>query len=97
MPIVTVTAQYVNDVQAGRRNGSIKTPQGEYYGVPPAMLSQFTKGGTYEVEYATSTSQAGRTYKNITRIVSAAGPAPGRMGSSPATTVDKETAERIFV
>jgi len=80
MPTQTVIVAYVNAPREGKKNGSIKTKGGDYYGVPPAMLSQFEQGGTYQVEYSTREFQ-GQTYRNVVSVQKQA-PAPSTNGAS---------------
>lgn len=89
MPVIVKIA-YVNPPQQGRKNGSIKTDTGEFYGVPPAMLSQFTQGGTYSVEYGERIYN-GRTYKDIKSASMINAPSGG------GRQTDDVTSERIFV
>jgi len=51
MPNATVTVAYVNPPKPGKKMGSIKDTNDEYYGVYPEKLSLFQKGGTYEIDY----------------------------------------------
>jgi hypothetical protein len=46
-----VTVAYVNDPKPGKKNGSIKDDQGQYWSVWPNMLRQFEPGETYELDY----------------------------------------------
>lgn len=92
----TIKIAYVNSPQQGRKNGSVKTDMGEFYGVPPSMLSQFSQGASYVVDYGTR-DYNGKTYrdvKNVIRMVSAPTPAGG---SNSYRQTDDATAERIFV
>jgi len=51
MTQATVTIQYVNEVKPGKKWGSVKTPEGVIFGVPPQLLPQFQAGGTYTIDY----------------------------------------------
>ena len=98
MPTATIVAKFVNPPQQGKKSGSIKTPENEYYGVPAAMLGQFTQGGTYTVEYKTR-EWNGKTYKDILSISQAQAPSQnqGSGGGSKYGSYDAETSERVFV
>jgi hypothetical protein len=61
MTTSVVVAKFVNPPRGKAISGSIKTPDGTYYGVKPEMLSLFQQGETYEIEW----SQNGQ-FKNIT-------------------------------
>ncbi len=50
MATKTVKVQYVNQPKEGKRFGSIKAEDGTYYGCKPEMLSQLSRGGSYEIE-----------------------------------------------
>lgn len=67
MPEAVIVAQYVNQPQAGKKQGSIKTPEGQYYGVPPAMLGMFKPNGTYKVFYESRDYQ-GKTYHTVKTV-----------------------------
>lgn len=94
MPVATIVPKYVNPPAVGKKEGSLKLADGSFYGIPPAMLSQFQVDGTYSVEYKERTWQ-GKTFRSISAINSSAAP------SSPPSTgkygqTDDATAERIF-
>jgi hypothetical protein len=56
MRVETVTAEYVNQPKnPGGKYGSINVGNKRYINVPVNMLSQFTKGGQYEIEVITQT------------------------------------------
>jgi hypothetical protein len=67
MPVATITPQWINAPKPGAKSGSIKDVNGEYWGVRPDDLSQFTSGVPAEVEY-TEREYQGRVYKNIQRL-----------------------------
>lgn len=81
MAIANVTVAYVNQPKDGAKKGTIKTEDGQYYGVWADKLFQYAQGGKYTVEYEESTYQ-GKTYKTIKRIIDGA---PGRV--QPITAV----------
>ncbi len=95
MPSATISVQYVNQPKAGKKEGNVKTTNGEYYGVKPAMLAQFSPGGTYTVEYD-SRMWNSKEFKSITTITAAQAPAAGTGGGNYGPK-DDTTAERIFV
>ena len=67
---IEITCQYVNFPKPGKRLGSIKTSEGEYYGVEPGLLRIFQQGEVCVVEYTESPKHGGGTWKNIKRKVS---------------------------
>lgn len=67
MPTATINVQYVNPPKPGKKQGSIKTVDGQFYGVDPTQLGQFREGGTYTVEYDTHVYQ-GKEYKTFRRM-----------------------------
>lgn len=75
MPEAVVVAQYVNQPQAGKKHGSIKTPEGQYYGVPPAMLGLFKPDGTYKIFYESREFQ-GKTYHTVKTVSEVMAPPP---------------------
>jgi hypothetical protein len=98
MPTATITAKYVNPPQEGKKNGTIKTPEGVYYGLPANWVNQFTQGASYDVEYKENDFK-GKTYKTITKFaMSQAAPAQTNSGAASGKygATDDKTAERIF-
>lgn len=77
----TFTVRYVNHPQAGKKKGTIKTTNDEYYLVTPAMLSQFSEGGTYTVSYEAHDFR-GKTYKTVQAILEASAAPPKQQGKS---------------
>lgn len=67
MPSATISVQYVNPPKPGKKQGSIKTVDGQFFGVDPTQLGQFREGGTYTVEYDTHVYQ-GKEYKTFRRM-----------------------------
>lgn len=67
MPTATINVQYVNQPKPGKKQGSVKTVDGQFYGVDPTQLGQFAPGGTYNIEYDTHTFQ-GKEYKTFRRM-----------------------------
>lgn len=52
MPTATITVEYVNQPKPGKKMGSIKGSDGQYYGVWPNDLNQFRQGETVTIEYS---------------------------------------------
>ena len=101
----TVVPSFVNPPKAGKREGSIKVADGSYYGVPPALLSNFQAGNSYTVEYTEKqgTGQwAGKVFRSITRIAATEQAKPEQAaaqqsgGGTRYGATDDKTAERIF-
>jgi hypothetical protein len=67
MPTATITPQWINAPKPGAKSGSIKDINGDYWGVRPDDLSQFTSGVPTEIEY-TEREYQGKIYKNIQRL-----------------------------
>jgi hypothetical protein len=63
----TVTVQYVNLPKQGRKSGSIKDVDGQFFGVWPTMLAQFQEGETYEIEYTEKTVN-GVVYRDVKAV-----------------------------
>lgn len=77
MPTTTITAEYVNEPK-GKGPGNIKDSRGQYYKVwkeskapGQAVLSQFEKGKTYEVEFKDDGEYNGKPQYMITKVLSA--------------------------
>lgn len=94
MQTTTVTVAYVNPPAQGKKQGNIKTDNGDFYGVSPAMLGLFSKGGKYEINYESREYQ-GKTYHTVTSVKKLESPAPASGGGKTGT--DPATSENIFV
>lgn len=85
----TITIQYLNDVKPGKKMASIKTPDGEYFSVQPAVLKVLKQGATYEIEY-TSREYQGKMYHTLTNFqekpATTAQNAPQSSGTAPKTS-----------
>lgn len=68
----TVTVKFVNQPKDGKKKGSIKTMDGQTYGVWADKLNQFQQGKTYELEYESEEWQ-GKTYLNAKKWKEVAG------------------------
>ena len=93
MNTAVITVQYVNPPAEGKKQGNIKTDSGDYYGVAPAMLGQFSKGGKYEISYE-SRDYNGKTYHTVKTVKSLGGPAPSSGGGGGDDAAKQES---IFV
>ena len=94
MPEIEITAQYVNPAKPGKRMGSVKSSEGDYYGCDPIMLKRFTPGEVCTIEYSTRPKDGGGEWRTIVRKIStsAAAPAPNfRSQTSP------KDSQQIFV
>lgn len=76
MPLTDITVQFVNQPKPGKRMGSIKSSEGEYYGCPPTLLGQFRAGEVCKIDFNETPKDGGGTWKNITRKIAGAGPPP---------------------
>lgn len=98
-----ITIRYVNQPKPGKQNGSVKTPEGVMYGVPPGMLNQFQPGGTYSVDYTSRTfnNQQYMTISNVRMVSPPPQQSNGAVGSGGGTNTYRRTdevdAERMFV
>lgn len=101
MQTTTIEIAYVNPPKEGRKTGSVKTKEGQYYDVWPNMLAQFKEGCTYTVEY-TERDFKGTMYRTVQKILPAT---PGTATKAPATNggyyqprpTAPQDAERMFV
>jgi hypothetical protein len=46
-----ITVQYINDPKPGKKWGSIKSVEGDYYFAPPVMLKQYRLGEVCKIEF----------------------------------------------
>src|SRR5437016_10598295 len=67
MPKETVTIAYVNQPKEGKKMGSIKTTNGQYFNVYLDKLGLFGVGQTYEIEYGSREFQ-GKMYHNVKSV-----------------------------
>ena len=67
MPETEITVQYVNAPKEGKRNGSIKSSEGDYYYAPPALLKLFNRGEVCTIAW--DTDESGK-WKRIQKKVS---------------------------
>lgn len=94
MQTATVTVAFVNPPAQGRKQGNIKTDDGNYYGVQPSMLGLFSKGGKYEINFD-SREYNGKTYHTVTSVKALGGGSETAQGGGKGT--DPATSENIFV
>lgn len=94
MNTATVEVAFVNKPAAGKKMGNIKLKDGSYYSVSPAMLSQFSGGGTYEVTYEEH-DYNGKIYRTV-KTVKQAGQANGATPSGGGKH-SESSSEDIFV
>lgn len=73
----TIEIAYVNPPKQGRKTGSVKTSEGQYYDVWPNMLSLFQPGGTYNVEF-TERDFKGTTYRTVQKVLGTSVGAPAQ-------------------
>lgn len=82
MATANVKIQYVNQPKEGKSWGSIKTVDGKYYGVKQAMLSQFAKGQSYDIEYSSKTTEDGRELRSVDKVLATAASGGGSVGAN---------------
>lgn len=100
MSTATITVKYVNAPKEGKKKGTIKTVDGQMYGVWADKLSSFQPNGVYEIEY-TSEEWNGQTYHTVKSATSKGSAPPTAFGRRPGGNTYRETslrdAERMFV
>ena len=90
MNTATIVAKYVNPPGPGKKRGTVKLPDDDFYLVPPAMLGLFKAGGTYEVQYTTSEFN-GMPYKTVASVKEkAAAPTAANSTTSPTNYIKDE-------
>lgn len=67
----TVTVQYVNPPKPGKKSGTIKSIDGQMFGVWPDKLGDFEPGETYEIDF-TEKAVGGITYRDVKAVRPAA-------------------------
>lgn len=94
MKTANINVKYVNQPGEGKKRGTLKTADGELYGVMVGMLGQFTPNNTYDVTYS-ERPYNGQIYKTIetAKQTSSGGSSTGRTRDAT-SSVD---AERMFV
>jgi len=83
MNTATIVAQYLNPPKPGRKTGSVKDADGQYWDIWPDKMAQMQQGGTYQIEYETR-EYNGKTYCTIKSIVGGQAPAPKANGMNGA-------------
>jgi hypothetical protein len=101
MPTGTITVKYVNQPKAGKKKGTIKSADGQMFGVWANQLSEFTPDMIYEIEYSEE-AWNGQTYRTISKATpKATAPAQTGNGNGAKYNTYRETsptdAERMFV
>lgn len=71
MPQSEITVQFVNYPKEGKRNGSIKSSEGDYYWGSETTLKQFQKGEVCTIEW--NTDDSGK-WKRIVKKISSVPP-----------------------
>lgn len=101
MPTATITVKYVNPAKPGKKQGSVKTPDGQYYGVWADKVASFQQNTIYEVEYEERAGQDGTTWRTIKSFTEKGKAQSGYNGPRRSGNTYRETsvkdAERIFV
>ena len=88
MPTAEITVQYCNAAKPGKKMGSIKSSEGEYYYCAPTMLHLFQVGEVCKVEFTERPKEGGGTWKTLTAKLGGGalkplGPAPMRAMTNP--------------
>ena len=105
MPTANIQVAYVNQPAPGKKTGSIKTTEGQFFNVYPKDLGLFQANQSYEIEFS-SRDWNGKTYYDFVKMAAngAAPPQPrpgGGGGGASLTTPYRLThptdAERMFV
>ena len=65
----TVTVQYVNGPKPGKKLGTIKTREDEYFYVRPDMLRHFQQGETYDLGYTETQGNNGLPLRTVQKAV----------------------------
>jgi hypothetical protein len=91
MSMATIEVRYADPPKAGKKLATVKTVEGQLFGVKPAQLGLLQPGQTYKVEYSEREWQ-GRTYQTITKIE----PASQHNGHKPQAQSSPD-GEREFV
>lgn len=101
MPTAVVEARYVNKPDKNPDFGSIRTPDGTYYGFHKLMLGQFKEGGIYEIFYETKQGRTGKefhTIKTVKAHESRTAPAAAKvLGDVQRARTNEADAERMWV
>ena len=93
MPTAEITCQYVNAAKPGKKMGSIKSSEGDYYYCQQHLLNLFSVGEVCKVEFTEKPKDGGGTWKTLVTKLGGPmkGPAPMRASTSP------KDSEQIFV
>ena len=87
MPTAEITVQYLNNPKPGKKMGSVKSSEGDYYNCPPQMLHIFKVGEVCKVEFTERPKEGGGSWKTlVTKLggaLSPKGPVPMRAMTNP--------------
>jgi hypothetical protein len=88
-----INVKYVNQPKEGKKQGSIKTDDGRFFGVYPELLGSFS-AGTYEIEFK-SRDFNGKTYHTVTSAKPVAAPPSSGNGASARSNGTGSTSDQI--
>ena len=74
MPVAEITCQFVNPPKPGKRNGSIKSAEGDYYWGSQATIAEFRQGEVVKIEYTTKPKDGGGEWRTIVKKIGGAPP-----------------------
>lgn len=90
-----ITVQYVNDPKPGKKWGSIKTTDGQYYSGPPAVLKLFQPGETCKIDFTLGGNDG--TLKAVKRKHEVPPALQRPVAPAPRARTNPSDSEQIFV
>ena len=88
MPTAEITVQYINAPKPGKKQGSIKSSEGDYFYCAPTMLHLFQVGEVCKIEFTETPKEGGGVWKRLSAKLGGGalkplGPAPMRAMTNP--------------
>ena len=78
----TINVQYVNQPKQPGWSGSVKTKDGQIFGVKEIDLKKFSPGQTYNIEFV-ERAKEGKVYRDFVRFTDSQAPAKEHHGPFP--------------
>ena len=96
MPVAEITCQFVNPPKPGKRNGSIKSAEGDYYWGSQATIAEFRQGEVCKIEYTTKPKEGGGEWRTIVKKIGGAPTVPPGF-QTPRQRTNPTDSKQIFV
>lgn len=92
-----IEVKYVNAVKPGKKLGSIKCSDDQFFLVPPSMLALFSPGMKCKVEYTSKVGADGTDWRTITKQIGSNSMTPAVPSNNYRQRNNPAEAKAIFV